>query len=50
MGIKNFYKNSPVEGNALEQVKKTFELKGMVEAVAMPDLHVGKGHPIGASF
>lgn len=48
--IKHFFKKTPVEGVAIDQLEKTFELKGMVRAVAMPDLHAGKGHPIGASF
>lgn len=48
--INLFIKNTPVEGNALEQLKQTATLEGMVQAVGMPDLHFGKGHPIGASF
>jgi release factor H-coupled RctB family protein len=48
--ISHFFKNTPVEGNAIEQLKQTSELAGMKEAVGMPDLHLGKGHPIGASF
>jgi release factor H-coupled RctB family protein len=39
-----------IEGEAIEQLKKSSELKGMVRAVGLPDLHPGKGHPIGASF
>lgn len=47
---KFFFKSTPVEGNAVDQFNKTCELEGMISAVAMPDLHAGKGHPIGASF
>ena len=39
-----------IESAAIEQLKKTAKLEGMVKAVGMPDLHPGKGSPIGASF
>ncbi|MEB3188799.1 MAG: RNA ligase RtcB family protein [Snowella sp.] len=39
-----------IEGWAIEQLKKTAELPHMIQAVGMPDLHPGKGHPIGAAF
>ena len=39
-----------IEGEAIEQLKKTSELEGMIKCSGMPDLHPGKGHPIGASF
>jgi release factor H-coupled RctB family protein len=48
--VKLFFNHTPVEGNALEQLNKTVELEDMIKAVGMPDLHAGKGHPIGASF
>lgn len=48
--ISHFFKQTPVEGNAIEQLRQTANLEGMIEAVGMPDLHFGKGHPIGASF
>lgn len=38
-----------MEGNAIEQLKKVAELKGIVNAVGLPDLHLGKT-PVGASF
>lgn len=38
-----------IEGNAIEQLKKVAELKGIVRAVGLPDLHLGKT-PVGASF
>lgn len=39
-----------IEGEALAQLEKTAELPGMKLAVGMPDLHPGKGTPIGAAF
>lgn len=39
-----------IEGEAINQLKKTSELDGMLKCSGMPDLHQGKGHPIGASF
>jgi release factor H-coupled RctB family protein len=39
-----------IEGSAVEQLKKTAQLPGMRLAVGLPDLHPGKGSPIGAVF
>lgn len=39
-----------LEDAAIEQFKKTMELDGMLQGVGMPDLHPGKGQPIGAAF
>ena len=39
-----------IEGWSIEQIKQTATLDGMKLAVGMPDLHPGKGHPIGAAF
>jgi release factor H-coupled RctB family protein len=39
-----------IEGEAIAQLEKTAMLPGMVAAVGMPDLHPGKGTPIGAAF
>ncbi len=39
-----------VEGEALRQLEKTAELYGMISAVGMPDIHPGRGNPIGAAF
>jgi release factor H-coupled RctB family protein len=39
-----------IEGTAVDQLKKTAELPGMKLAVGLPDLHPGKGSPIGAAF
>ncbi len=39
-----------MEGEALRQLETTAELPGMRLAVGMPDLHPGRGHPIGAAF
>jgi release factor H-coupled RctB family protein len=38
-----------MESNAIEQLTKVSELEGVVKAVGLPDLHVGKT-PVGASF
>lgn len=43
-------KHTWIEGLALEQLKKTAELDGMVQVAGMPDLHPGRGYPIGAAF
>lgn len=37
------------QDNALMQLRNASELKGVVAAVGMPDLHAGKGIPIGAA-
>ncbi len=39
-----------IEGAAVQQLAKTAELAGMRLAVGLPDLHPGKGSPIGAAF
>ena len=39
-----------IEGTALQQLEKTSELPGMLLAVGLPDLHPGKGSPVGAAF
>ena len=39
-----------IEGEAIRQLETTAKLDGIVSAVGMPDLHPGKGHPIGAAF
>lgn len=38
-----------MESNAVEQLMKVAELEGVIRAVGLPDLHVGKT-PVGASF
>lgn len=43
-------KNTWIEGLAIQQLSKTAELAGMVKVAGMPDLHPGKGYPIGAAF
>lgn len=43
-------KNTWVEGLAIEQLVKTSTLPGMLQAAGMPDLHPGRGYPIGAAF
>lgn len=39
-----------MESKAIDQLKKTSELTGIIQAFGMPDLHPGKGSPIGAVF
>lgn len=39
-----------LESLAVDQLKRTAELPGMCCGVGMPDLHPGKGQPIGAAF
>lgn len=39
-----------IEGNAISQLRGTGELPGMELAVGLPDLHPGKGGPVGAAF
>lgn len=39
-----------IEGAAVQQLHKTAELKGMLAVAGMPDLHPGRGYPIGAAF
>lgn len=43
-------RNNWIETKAIEQLKQTGSLPGMRCAVGMPDLHPGKGSPIGAVF
>lgn len=39
-----------VEGLAIQQLIKTSELACMQHVAGMPDLHPGRGYPIGAAF
>jgi release factor H-coupled RctB family protein len=39
-----------IESAAIEQLKAVASLPGMSRAVGLPDLHPGKGAPIGAAF
>ena len=39
-----------IEGLAIQQLTKTSELEGMQQVAGMPDLHPGRGYPIGAAF
>ncbi|MCF7977143.1 MAG: RNA ligase RtcB family protein [Chromatiaceae bacterium] len=39
-----------IEGEAVRQLEQTAALPGMRAAVGLPDLHPGKGYPIGAAF
>lgn len=46
--IKN--SNTWIEGNAVQQLENTAKLPYMQRVVGMPDLHAGRGYPIGAAF
>ncbi|WP_337262190.1 MULTISPECIES: RNA ligase RtcB family protein [unclassified Serratia (in: enterobacteria)] len=39
-----------IEGNAIQQLEITAKLPDMVRVVGMPDLHPGRGYPVGAAF
>lgn len=39
-----------IEGNAIQQLQGTARLPGMHRVVGMPDLHPGRGYPVGAAF
>ncbi len=39
-----------IEGDALRQLRNTAELDGIESAIGMPDLHPGRGCPVGAAF
>ena len=39
-----------IEGLAIQQLIKTSELSGMHSVAGMPDLHPGRGYPLGAAF
>ncbi|MFC0350669.1 RNA ligase RtcB family protein [Undibacterium danionis] len=39
-----------IEGGAIQQLQTTAKLPGMHRVVGMPDLHPGRGYPVGAAF
>ncbi len=39
-----------IEGKAIQQLETTANLEGMCRVVGMPDLHPGRGYPVGAAF
>lgn len=39
-----------IEGKAIQQLETTARLEGMHRVVGMPDLHPGRGYPVGAVF
>ena len=39
-----------IEGEAVRQLYATAKLPGVRHAIGLPDLHPGKGHPVGAAF
>lgn len=42
--------NTWIEGEAVRQLEDTAKFRGIVTALGLPDLHPGKGNPIGAAF
>lgn len=42
--------NTWIEGNAIQQLHTTSRLAGMRRVAGMPDLHPGRGYPVGAAF
>lgn len=39
-----------IEGKAIQQLETTARLEGMQHVIGMPDLHPGRGYPVGAAF
>ncbi len=39
-----------IEGNAIQQLQTSARLPGMRRVAGMPDLHAGRGYPVGAAF
>lgn len=39
-----------IEGKAIQQLQTTARLPGMHQVAGMPDLHPGRGYPVGAAF
>ena len=39
-----------IEGNAVAQLETTAKLPHMLRVAGMPDLHAGRGYPVGAAF
>lgn len=39
-----------IEGSAIQQLQTSAQLPGMQRVVGMPDLHPGRGYPVGAAF
>jgi len=42
--------NTWIEGNAIQQLQTTARLPQMRLVAGMPDLHAGRGYPVGAAF
>ena len=43
-------KNSWIEGKAELQLQRTSELDGVQYCVGLPDIHPGRGNPVGAGY
>ena len=50
--ISNIYcgKKTWLEGPAVEQFKRVITFPGIIQGAAFPDLHPGRGVPVGAAF
>ena len=50
--ISNIYcgQKTWLEGPAVEQFKRVMEFPGIIQGAAFPDLHPGRGVPVGAAF
>jgi len=48
--MKIFRKKVNIEDSALRQLEQISQKEGIIDAVGLPDLHAGKGCPIGAAF
>ncbi len=42
--------NTWIESKAIQQLETTAQLPDMTYVAGMPDLHPGRGYPIGAAF
>lgn len=45
-----FASDTPIEGDAIRQFESVLSLPGVVAGAAFPDLHPGRGVPVGAAF
>lgn len=45
-----FANKTPIEGDSIKQFNTVLELPGIIEGAGFPDLHPGRGVPVGAAF
>lgn len=49
--VKKYFTDTTwIEGDALQQLERTATLPGMMQVAGFPDLHPGKGGPVGAAM